>query len=189
MRIGIHTASTSVRLALESIIAAAGYTLAPSLAEAELIVRDSLHPASTTLPEVPTLTLAAAGATGDDMLTCPLRPYALIQRLMVRAQTQSISLNAVWTLDLLARQLMHAEAAPVTLTEKECALLKIIVSAHPEALTRELLLREVWGMAGEVDTHTLETHIYRLRAKLAELTPSPGDIFTAESAYRWDTKS
>ena len=161
----------------------------PSLAEAELIVRDSIHPANAALPNCPTLTLAAAGTTGDDILTCPLRPYTLIQRLMVRSQTQSISLNEGWVLDLLARQLAHGDATSVTLTEKECALLKILSQAHPEPLSRELLLREVWGMAGEVDTHTLETHIYRLRAKLGELNPSPGDIFTVEGAYRWDTKS
>ena len=71
------------------------------------------------------------------------------------------------------------------LTEKECELLAARVRAQPTAQSREALLAQVWGMASSIDTHTLETHIYRLRAKLETIHPTPGTILTEEGNYRW----
>ncbi len=52
------------------------------------------------------------------------------------------------------------------LTEKETAIIKCLLSAHPNKVEKENLLEEVWNYAPDVETHTVETHIYRLRQKI-----------------------
>lgn len=54
----------------------------------------------------------------------------------------------------------------VGLTEKETLILKTLVRARPDGVSKEQLLTEVWGFQPDLTTHTLETHIYRLRQKL-----------------------
>jgi DNA-binding response OmpR family regulator len=70
------------------------------------------------------------------------------------------------------------------LTEKESQLLRELAEAAPHAMRREQLLAQVWGMNEQVDTHTLETHIYRLRSKLESLVSIPADITTESGTYR-----
>jgi len=71
----------------------------------------------------------------------------------------------------------------VRLTEKEVGLLVILHAAGGAVVSREQLLRDVWEYADNVETHTLETHIYRLRQKI-EVDPSvPQILKTAENGY------
>lgn len=56
----------------------------------------------------------------------------------------------------------------IPLTEKEAELIKTLLDAYPNALSRKKILNSVWGHSSDLDTHTLETHIYRLRKKLGE---------------------
>ena len=58
----------------------------------------------------------------------------------------------------------------VTLTEKETLILKKLFLSWPEPVSRASLLSQVWGYHNDVATHTLETHIYRLRQKIARLS-------------------
>lgn len=183
MRILIHSASAAVSRTLEALVTAAGHSIAREAANADLALIDGLHPAGTP-PALPNITLAAH-AEGDHRLACPIRPQALQQHLLMHARTRPIALANGWQLDPMTRTVTHAHAEALTLTEKECTLLKILAVAHPESCERDALLSEVWGMAGNADTHTLETHIYRLRGKLTELSPPPGDIVTEGGTYRW----
>lgn len=186
MKIAIHTASAPVRRALESVVSTAGHQLT-SLDEAELLLQDTLHPGDAKLPALPTLRLVSANASAtEENLPCPIRPEALIQRLTMRPRTPSLPLGNGWSLDATARQLSHSENSTLSLTEKESSLLHTLANTHPTAITRETLLNEVWGVGSEMDTHTLETHIYRLRGKLAGLTPPAGDILTQNGAYLLD---
>ena len=66
------------------------------------------------------------------------------------------------------------------LTEKETAILKYLYRAGDRIVTREVLLSEVWGYNSGVTTHTLETHIYRLRQKI-ERDPSQAELLVTES--------
>lgn len=68
------------------------------------------------------------------------------------------------------------------LTEKETMILKNLVRAWPEGIDKSDLLSEVWGYQSGLSTHTLETHIYRLRQKIARLTDLPV-IRTTGSGY------
>ena len=70
------------------------------------------------------------------------------------------------------------------MTEKETAILKYLYRAGNQIITRETLLNEVWGYNAAVTTHTLETHVYRLRQKI-ETDPSNADILvTVTGGYQ-----
>jgi len=71
----------------------------------------------------------------------------------------------------LKKVVMFGEKLKVELTEKEVDILKCLISSAGEAVDRDKLLKQVWNYSSDVTTHTLETHIYRLRQKL-EIDPS-----------------
>jgi DNA-binding response OmpR family regulator len=72
---------------------------------------------------------------------------------------------------------------PVTLTEKEAALLAFLARCR-ELATREALLENVWRYHPDTETHTLETHLYRLRQKLREAFGEQLRIHSDDSGYR-----
>lgn len=181
MRIAVHSRSVAITRVVTSIITQAGHHVAADGGTADFVVVDGIHPTGAAI-SAPCLHLVAQGAIAEQALACPLRPQHLLQRLMMLENMHTIALANHWQLDMQARMLGR-EGEPLPLTEKECALLKHLAQAHPRPLTREDLLAQVWGMAGDVDTHTLETHIYRLRAKLEALTPPACDIRTEGGAY------
>ena len=71
----------------------------------------------------------------------------------------------------------------VVLTEKETMILKKLFCIWPEATSKEMLLSELWDHQNMLATHTLETHIYRLRQKIARLTDDP-IVETTQDGYR-----
>ena len=71
----------------------------------------------------------------------------------------------------LKKVIMLDEKIKVELTGKEVDILKCLLSAAGEAVDKDKLLKQVWNYSSDVTTHTLETHIYRLRQKL-EIDPS-----------------
>ncbi len=70
-----------------------------------------------------------------------------------------------------------------TLTEKETTILKFLYQAFPSDMSKAQILSEVWGLQNTVSTHTLETHIYRLRQKIRQLTDKQL-VLTTENGYR-----
>jgi DNA-binding response OmpR family regulator len=80
----------------------------------------------------------------------------------------------------------QARGRRIRLTEKEAAILKFLYRAGTKAIARQVLLNEVWGYNASVTTHTLETHIYRLRQKIE---PDPANarlLITEGGGYRLD---
>lgn len=72
-------------------------------------------------------------------------------------------------LSLQQKALTQSETGQsINLTDKESNLLKTIAESKENGISRELLLKEVWGIDTVLDTHTLETHIYRLRKKIRD---------------------
>lgn len=69
------------------------------------------------------------------------------------------------------------------LTEKEQAILHILYQAGGQTVNRKTLLNRVWEYADGVETHTLETHIYRLRRKIEDDPAGPKILLTAEDGY------
>lgn len=78
----------------------------------------------------------------------------------------------------------HIKQGGVRLTEKEVAILCYLHEADGRIVTRKDLLSAVWEYADTVETHTLETHIYRLRQKIEKDTSRPEIILTEEAGYR-----
>jgi DNA-binding response OmpR family regulator len=74
----------------------------------------------------------------------------------------------------------------VRLTDKECAILKFLYRAGGTPVARQVLLNEVWNYSSAVSTHTLETHVYRLRQKLEVDPAEPRLLLTAPGGYRLD---
>jgi DNA-binding response OmpR family regulator len=90
----------------------------------------------------------------------------------------------------LERALYNAEGDEVArLTDKELKLLSVLAGADGAVVTREALLEAVWGYKAELDTHTLETHIYRLRQKVEADPAAPLVLLTAEGGYRLEGAS
>ncbi|MDI1228312.1 MAG: winged helix-turn-helix domain-containing protein [bacterium] len=72
----------------------------------------------------------------------------------------------------------------IQLTDKEVDILVHLARQSPVAVSREDLLKDVWRYQDGVDTHTLETHIYRLRQKIEEVADAPQILVTDGRGYR-----
>ncbi len=132
------------------------------------------------VPEVPPDALVCLGAAPPDRpdsalpLPTPLAP--LLARL-----ARALPGHAVgpWRFHPQTRQMVRADAPPLTLTEKEAALLTALLAAAPAPCPRDTLLTEVWGLDPSTDTHTVETHVYHLRQKLEADPENPTLLRTA----------
>ena len=78
------------------------------------------------------------------------------------------------------KMLLDAKDKKIRLTEKETNILKYLYRAQSGVVQRDVLLHEVWGYNAGVTTHTLETHIYRLRQKI-ELDPTNARLLVTEN--------
>ena len=76
------------------------------------------------------------------------------------------------------------ESKKIRLTEKETAILKKLSAANGESVSRKILLEEVWGYKTGINSHTLETHIYRLRKKIEELGSGSSFLKTSRDGYK-----
>ena len=83
----------------------------------------------------------------------------------------------------LKKILMLGEKIKVELTEKEVAILKCLISSGEEAVDKDTLLKQVWNYSPDVTTHTLETHIYRLRQKLEIDSSIPRLIISKDGGF------
>ena len=84
-----------------------------------------------------------------------------------------------------ANKLLEAQdGGKVRLTDKETSILKYLYRQGPKTITRDVLLKEVWGYNNRVTTHTLETHIYRLRQKIERDPSNARLLVTEEGGYR-----
>ncbi len=97
--------------------------------------------------------------------------------------TQEIRV-AHFSLDLREKLLKNVKTQEIQrLTEKECQLLRFFHQNKGKDMSKERLLREIWEYHPEVETHTLETHIYRLRQKLEEDPNVPQILLNSRDGY------
>jgi DNA-binding response OmpR family regulator len=135
-------------------------------------------------------TVLGLEAGANDYVTKPFRFNVLLARLRAQLRQHEQSEEAVFIIGPYtfrpSQKLLVEEAArkKVHLTEKETAILKYLYRAGGQVVGREKLLGEVWGFNAAVTTHTLETHVYRLRQKI-EKDPSRAEILVTEAGgYR-----
>ncbi len=104
------------------------------------------------------------GITAEDTLTKPFRVGDLLARLRRLCQDHCAMIGP-YNFQPDQKRLHHRQSGQdILLTEKETAILQILYGA--EAIDRETLLKKIWVYNADVTTHTLETHIYRLRQKI-----------------------
>ena len=126
----------------------------------------------------------------NDYVTKPFRLGVLLARLRAQLRQFEQSEDAIFTIGPYsfrpAAKLLLDEQKnqKVRLTEKETAILKYLYRVGSKVVGRDTLLGEVWGYNAGVTTHTLETHVYRLRQKI-ERDPSNAEILVTEpGGYR-----
>jgi DNA-binding response OmpR family regulator len=131
-------------------------------------------------------TILGLDSGANDYITKPFRLGVLLARLRAHLRQHAQSEDAVFTIGQYsfrpsAKMLIEAETErKVRLTEKETAILKYLYRAGQRVIDRETLLHEVWGYNPGVTTHTLETHVYRLRQKI-EQDPSSAKLLVTET--------
>ncbi|MEW5703979.1 MAG: response regulator transcription factor [Pseudomonadota bacterium] len=136
--------------------------------------------------EVDTIFGLDSGA--NDYVTKPFKLGVLLARIRSQLRQHEQSEDAVFTIGPYRfrpslRQLQK-DGRLIRLTDKEAAILKYLCRVGDKVVSREVLLSEVWGYNAGVTTHTLETHIYRLRQKI-EQDPANAQILLTESGgYR-----
>ncbi len=128
----------------------------------------------------------------NDYIAKPFRLAELLARLRAQLRIFENSEDAVFTIGPYtfrpsAKLLQEpSRNRRIRLTEKEAAILKFLYRAGTRPVARQVLLNEVWGYNAAVTTHTLETHIYRLRQKI-EPDPSNARLLVTEGGgYRLD---
>ncbi|QGZ35148.1 response regulator transcription factor [Stappia indica] len=130
-------------------------------------------------------TILGLEAGANDYVAKPFKFAVLLARLRAHLRSHEQSEDAVFTIGRYsfrpAQKLMTDEAgAKIRLTEKETSILKFLYRAGEKPVTRDVLLTKVWGYNSGVTTHTLETHIYRLRQKV-ERDPSNAELLVTEA--------
>jgi DNA-binding winged helix-turn-helix (wHTH) protein len=81
------------------------------------------------------------------------------------------------------RALARNEGEEVALTDREVDILAYLVRHRADPVSREALLKNVWQYQSGVDTHTIETHIYRLRQKIEVSADEPRILLTVDGGY------
>lgn len=138
-------------------------------------------------PSLPVIRLGESTA-GEGVRVIPERMKAsalidLLQKAMQARKGLPAKIEiGDYTLDTRENLWIQEGEAPLRLTEKETAILACLQAAGA-AVSREALLEQVWSYVREVETHTLETHIYRLRQKIEEDPSSPKILITQGDGY------
>ena len=126
----------------------------------------------------------------NDYVTKPFRFAVLLARIRTQLRQHEASEDAVFTIGPYTFRpsskmlLLNPNSSKVRLTEKEVSILRYLYRSGQRPVSRETLLQEVWGYNSEVTTHTLETHIYRLRQKIEKDTTAPVILVTETGGYR-----
>ena len=134
-------------------------------------------------------TILGLDAGANDYVTKPFKFSVLLARVRAHLRTFEQSEDATFQIGPYAfrpaaKALIEESGKKIRLTEKETNILKYLYRAGGKSVSRDELLSEVWGYNANVTTHTLETHIYRLRQKIE---PDPANarlLVTETGGYR-----
>ncbi|MEO0397868.1 MAG: response regulator transcription factor [Pseudomonadota bacterium] len=125
----------------------------------------------------------------NDYVTKPFKFAVLLARVRAHLRSHEQSEDAVFKVGPYefrpaVKMLVTADDKKIRLTEKETSILKFLFRAGGKPVTRDVLLDEVWGYNSGVTTHTLETHVYRLRQKIEPDPSNVSILLTDSGGYR-----
>ncbi|HWL30576.1 MAG TPA: response regulator transcription factor [Xanthobacteraceae bacterium] len=134
-------------------------------------------------------TILGLESGANDYIAKPFRFAVLLARIRAQLRQHEASEDAVFTIGPYtfrpsSKLLTGPKGNKVRLTEKETAILRYLYRAGQKSVSRETLLAEVWGYNSGVTTHTLETHVYRLRQKVEQDAASPAILVTDAGGYK-----
>jgi DNA-binding response OmpR family regulator len=134
-------------------------------------------------------TVEGLDAGANDYVTKPYKFAVLLARIRAQLRDYEHSEGAVFRLGTYefrpsAKMLLDPAGKKIRLTEKETNILKYLYRAGEKPVSREELLAEVWGYNAGVTTHTLETHVYRLRQKIESDPANSKLLLTEAGGYR-----
>ena len=129
-------------------------------------------------------TILGLDSGANDYVTKPFRFGVLLARIRAHLRQHEQSEDAIfkvgpYTFKPAAKMLLREDNRKVRLTEKETAIIKFLLRAGEQVVSRDVLLHDVWGYNAGVTTHTLETHVYRLRQKI-ERDPAHAELLVTE---------
>ena len=128
-------------------------------------------------------------AGANDYVLKPFKFSVLLARIRAHLRSHEASEDAVYRIGHYEfrpamRLLVDPMQKKIRLTDKEASILRYLYRSGEKPVGRDELLREVWGYNANVTTHTLETHIYRLRQKIEPDAQSPKLLITETGGYR-----
>ena len=134
-------------------------------------------------------TVLGLDAGANDYVTKPFRFAVLLARIRAHLRSHEQSEDAVFAIGPYefrpaGKMLVDDKGKKIRLTEKETNILKYLYRAGEKPVSREELLAEVWGYNAGVTTHTLETHVYRLRQKIESEPTAAKLLITEAGGYR-----
>ena len=147
----------------------------------------------------PVIMLTAAAGDSDTILglesganayvTKPFKFNVLLAHIRAQLRSHEQSEDAVFKIGPYefrpaSKLLVDVRGKKIRLTDKETNILKYLYRAGAKVISREELLTEVWGYNAGVTTHTLETHVYRLRQKVEPDPTNPKILITEAGGYR-----
>jgi DNA-binding response OmpR family regulator len=136
--------------------------------------------------------VSGLNAGANDYIAKPFRVNELLARLQAQLRLFDTSEDAVFTIGPYtfrpaSKTLIGPEKKQrIRLTAKEVDILKFLYRHANRVVSRQVLLDEVWGYNAGVTTHTLETHVYRLRQKIERDPANCRLLMTAPGGYRLD---
>ena len=134
-------------------------------------------------------TILGLDAGANDYISKPFKFPVLLARIRAQLRQHEQSEDAIfalgpYTFKPAAKILLAKDGSKTRLTEKETNILKFLYRATKGVVSRVTLLHEVWGYNAGVTTHTLETHIYRLRQKIEPDPSNASFLVTENGGYR-----
>ena len=134
-------------------------------------------------------TILGLEAGANDYVTKPFRFAVLLARIRAQLRQHEQSEDATfqvgpYTFKPGQKLLIDEKGSKIHLTEKEAAIIKFLYRAGDSVVSRDTLLEEVWGYNSGVTTHTLETHVYRLRQKIEKDPANAQILITDSGGYR-----
>jgi DNA-binding response OmpR family regulator len=134
-------------------------------------------------------TILGLESGANDYVTKPFRFAVLLARIRAQLRQHEASEDAIFTIGPYtfrpsSKLLLNPKDNKIRLTERETSILRYLYRAGQRPVSRETLLQEVWGYNSGVTTHTLETHIYRLRQKMEKDATAPAILVTEVGGYK-----